>query len=266
MTIINGELVGEPHLTTKDSPGDFAESRGSSVMSNLKICPHAVVLELVRKDVEQHIKGVSGLMGLLALFNALASLALRNDSLNAYLTGMAGFALLGFLPWQLGQWLIGNERLQGTIRFLKMLPLQGEHVVAAKFAAAWMFIALSWFLFCFAPWIVATRIYGKSTFVSFQDLCAVCLFSGLAAALCLAIHLLFEKHAIIFLLCAFLVLVLLAWLVFTKVDFIRIYFTTSLGQSFVGHMLQWSVGVSLWLAAIVGLFRLSVRAYRRISG
>lgn len=260
------ELGSEPHLMTNETVSDSAGLRGSCVVSGSRARARVVVLELVRKEVEQHIKIVSGYVGLFVLISGLAALALRDDPLNSYLMSTSGFVILYLLPMQLGQWLIGNERLQRTIKFLKMLPLRAEHVVGAKFASAWLFITLSWLLACCLPWVIGIYMYKMTSIITFQFLFITYLLSVLSAGLCITMHLLTEKYATAFFAFAIIAVVSIAALVFTKVDFIRIYFTSGMVGSPFRQTVQLLVCTGLSLVIIVALYKLSVRGYRRISG
>lgn len=266
MASSKGDRRSEPKLMANEALRDSAALRGSRVVSGSTASPHVVVFGLIRKEMQQHTKTVSGLMGLFVLISGLAALALRDDPLNAYLMGMSVVPILALLPMQLGQWLIGNERLQRTIKFLKMLPLRAEQVVAAKFASAWLFITLSWLLSCFLPWVVAIYVYKMSSFVSFQFLFITYLLSILSAALCMTTHFLSEKQAPAYFLFAVLMILFAAILAYTKVGFVRRFFTSVLVESTARQIVGWSIVVAGFsLAVLVGLYKLSVQGYRRIN-
>src|SRR5262245_48918950 len=131
---------------------------------------HAAVVQLVRKDVEQHSKQVVGLMALLCLTIGFTSAALTRDPLKSYLIGSLAFGVIALLPVQLGQWLVLHERLQRTFKFLKMLPLTAEQVVLAKFATGWLFLSFCFAVFSVLPFLVGTYFFSGDSYVSVRDI------------------------------------------------------------------------------------------------
>jgi ABC-type transport system involved in multi-copper enzyme maturation permease subunit len=221
-------------------------------------------MQLVVKDIEQHGKQVLGLVGLLALALGTVSVALRPDPLNAYLTGILAFALLGLLPVQLGQWLVGHERLQRTIKFLKMIPVSAQQVVLAKFAAGWLFLTASFLLFCVLPFLVATYGFQATSAVSIVQLLAVYPIGLIGVSFCLTLNFLVEKQAVapVFFAAVVLLAVGAAWLAQRH---------HLLDGERLDELAAWAPFIAaaslvLWTLIVAGLYGLAVLGYRRIRG
>src|SRR5262249_62122670 len=95
---------------------------------------------------------------------ALSWFALRRGSFEVYLSLLIGGPVLTLLPAQLGQWLVANERLDGTIKFLKMLPISSAEVVGAKSLSAGGSVRTGFAIFWLRPFFF-WRVFGAAMVV-----------------------------------------------------------------------------------------------------
>ena len=222
---------------------------------------------MVRNDVTRHTRQALVLVGGMAGAIALSWFALRRGSFEVYLSLLIGWPVLTLLPAQLGQWLVANERLDGTIKFLKMLPISSAEVVGAKSLSAGAIVTTVFAIFWLLPFLVG-RLFGAT--VSFFFLFVAFGLYVLAltiAAFCVCLNFIFDKAIVAVL--PFVALVVLCVGGFALTNAVSLKYPT-LWSLFAGSIaVQAAFGLGclvVWGGALFALYTTAKRAYDSMPG
>ncbi len=88
---------------------------------------------LIRKDIIQHLRPLMVLLASAFALPPAFSLLSRSDGDGAGYAGIVfGFLAIG-VPMLFGQWFVGQEKIKGTFRLLRSLPISGTDIILAKY-------------------------------------------------------------------------------------------------------------------------------------
>lgn len=98
--------------------------------------------QLILKDVEQHTRALTLFFSSAAVVPAGFYLAHPTGADNSGVIGVTfGYMVFG-APTLFSLWLVGQEKMKGTLRLLKILPISGQRIIATKSLTAMTLCAL----------------------------------------------------------------------------------------------------------------------------